>query len=576
MAYMNTSANQLRRLRAEVKVGMRSEVKGGAGSETKVGTRQQDTAAECYIEKETTNPNGRGGAKRKEKEPPGGMKGKEPPGGRKGKEPPGERKKERTDPVPSALGGTEVTKGSEHQKRQRLLEGVGRVRTAQDGSREERKDGGGGGGGGPTKEASRMKAVELVRKKLARGAALERQGEGSAALERSRSPQGEGMDVSSHGGASLGKSKLLDRPVKRPKLAKDSKLITPELQTSSPDDDASIAEHPHYHPRGASPVDKDIVITTSSNPSSTTISPSQFYSKPVKASHTTTTTALENHQLKRKNSVGNHSNSSRGSSSDLSGGSGDLSAKQQQASMAADMAADMAELFGTSDSEQEVWEPPDVSFETALTINDSCAKKSQRPSGKAALQGKSKEKQDRGGATPHVPHLPAPPVPDHTHQDKGHLTDVQIVATSQQAKAASVLTESFSLAPPPGGLINLTELASRYKGAGSQAQDGLKSLKKVRRKAITPAKPLPPPPTYTILKKKTDFVVTGKRPCKVISVTYSFTGPIFYDYMKTYLLTEEQLVTNGYPRPTAQEGTVSIVRRELDSATTIQPVGPNG
>lgn len=58
-------------------------------------------------------------------------------------------------------------------------------------------------------------------------------------------------------------------------------------------------------------------------------------------------------------------------------------------------------------------------------------------------------------------------------------------------------------------------------------------------------------------------------------VTCSLTGPIFYDYMKTYLLNEEQLVANGYPRATAQEGTASI-RREIDAAPVIQPVGPNG
>ena len=45
--------------------------------------------------------------------------------------------------------------------------------------------------------------------------------------------------------------------------------------------------------------------------------------------------------------------------------------------------------------------------------------------------------------------------------------------------------------------------------------------------------------------------------------------------MHSYLLTEEQLVENGYPRPTGDPGVASIVRKP-DDVSDIKPVGPNG
>ena len=45
--------------------------------------------------------------------------------------------------------------------------------------------------------------------------------------------------------------------------------------------------------------------------------------------------------------------------------------------------------------------------------------------------------------------------------------------------------------------------------------------------------------------------------------------------MHSYLLTEEQLVENGYPRPTGDSGVASIVRKP-DDVSDIKPVGPNG
>ena len=45
--------------------------------------------------------------------------------------------------------------------------------------------------------------------------------------------------------------------------------------------------------------------------------------------------------------------------------------------------------------------------------------------------------------------------------------------------------------------------------------------------------------------------------------------------MHSYLLTEEQLVENGYPRPTNDPGVASIVRKS-DDVSDIKPVGPHG
>ena len=45
--------------------------------------------------------------------------------------------------------------------------------------------------------------------------------------------------------------------------------------------------------------------------------------------------------------------------------------------------------------------------------------------------------------------------------------------------------------------------------------------------------------------------------------------------MHSYLLTETQLVENGYPRPTNEPGVASIMRKP-DEVNDIKAVGPNG
>ena len=64
--------------------------------------------------------------------------------------------------------------------------------------------------------------------------------------------------------------------------------------------------------------------------------------------------------------------------------------------------------------------------------------------------------------------------------------------------------------------------------------------------------PPPPPPPYLSL----------------------YVAPLFYNHMKSYLLTEDQLRDNGYPRSTSRQGEASI-QRELAQSDQIHPVGPN-
>ena len=45
--------------------------------------------------------------------------------------------------------------------------------------------------------------------------------------------------------------------------------------------------------------------------------------------------------------------------------------------------------------------------------------------------------------------------------------------------------------------------------------------------------------------------------------------------MHSYLLTEEQLVENGYPRPTGDPRVASIVRKPGD-VSDIKPIGSDG
>ena len=325
--------------------------------------------------------------------------------------------------------------------------------------------------------------------------------------ERGKPSQVEGgVDVRGVGAkVSLDKpqvSKLPDRPAKKLKLDKDPPSRAPPSKNHpprdppprakdppmlsdlrrSPDDDCFVTDHTHPSSGakdGAPPT------TSKSSLATPTISTSQFYSRPTPDANSTT--SAKGHMMGR-NYVRNHSNSSsssRESSGDPSGGSGDLSRRQQQASMA----ADMAELFGTSDTDQEeVWAPPEVSFEVALMGTDSCVKKGVKTS--------------KGTSTVQADSAPlAPPTPlSHDHKEQVASSP----AHPQRGSSKAVEPLPSTLAPPPGGLINLTELASRHKALHPEP------AKKPKKRAITPAKPLPPPPTYTILKKKTDFVLTGK------------------------------------------------------------------
>ena len=59
--------------------------------------------------------------------------------------------------------------------------------------------------------------------------------------------------------------------------------------------------------------------------------------------------------------------------------------------------------------------------------------------------------------------------------------------------------------------------------------------------------------------------------------THTHTAPLFYSHMKTYLLSEDQLRDNGYPRPTSRLGEATIHRGEASTsqANEIRTVGPN-
>ena len=594
MAYLNSGANQLRRLRAEVKLGAR-----GQGSDEAV----DDGAGE----EETKDP---GSARRKEMDV-----------GRRGRK-----------------EGAAPTREPQRTRKSLGSQEGARVRTAQESSRE---------GGEVQKKASlgttRMQGVESSRKKISPETASQKEGPKGVSTELvgKRASHVSGKDA--HSRASCEKtSQLLDRPVKKPKLDTESMPLSSSVRSASPTEDSLVADSAHYltgpnnaptskptatispapkptatisrtskpavmvspapkraatispAPKRAattSPTSKPAVAASpapkpaaSASPApkpaatvshvprpAATISANQFYSKSSADRHTTTTPARE--EVKERNNVRHHSHSSSDSSSgkrssdDPSGKSVDLSWSQQQVSMA----AEMAELFGTSDSEQEeVWEQPEGSFETALTSVDLTSKRSRQAGGKAPFRGKRCEEQLCSVTPLTSPTMTPEPDPQDGDQE---LSAVRPAATTPQPMAPSKATapQPGGLAPPPGELINLTAMASRYK---SVSEIDSRPIKKGKKRTIAPAKPLPPP-TYTILKKKTEFVLTGEVMLICVVLICSIAGPIFYDYMKAYLLNEEQLVANGYPRATAQEGTASM-RREIDASSTIQPVGPNG
>ena len=57
--------------------------------------------------------------------------------------------------------------------------------------------------------------------------------------------------------------------------------------------------------------------------------------------------------------------------------------------------------------------------------------------------------------------------------------------------------------------------------------------------------------------------------------THVHTAPLFYSHMQNYVLTEEQLRENGYPRPTGQAGQATIHRDSQQAVGEIRAVGPN-
>ena len=61
----------------------------------------------------------------------------------------------------------------------------------------------------------------------------------------------------------------------------------------------------------------------------------------------------------------------------------------------------------------------------------------------------------------------------------------------------------------------------------------------------------------------------------IVFCVVTITDEIFIQYMHSYLLTEEQLVENGYPRPTGDPGVASIVRKP-DDDSHIREVGSEG
>ena len=57
----------------------------------------------------------------------------------------------------------------------------------------------------------------------------------------------------------------------------------------------------------------------------------------------------------------------------------------------------------------------------------------------------------------------------------------------------------------------------------------------------------------------------------------NYSADVFYHSLLNYALSEEQLVANGYPRPTNEMGVASINMEGRDSSTPLpEPVGENG
>ena len=159
--------------------------------------------------------------------------------------------------------------------------------------------------------------------------------------------------------------------------------------------------------------------------------------------------------------------------------------------------------------------------------------------------------------------------------------------------------------PPPGPLINLTKVAAQHSGkktshvssSRKRPSGGDESKPHTHphpKRAVVPSAENTPKASFTIFKKK-EVVLTGTYHHKFYVLQFamvlvdclallyslnpavlSIAAPLFYSQMSTHVLTEEQLVENRYPRPTAEEGVAVIHWREGDVPPEIQPVGPNG
>lgn len=58
--------------------------------------------------------------------------------------------------------------------------------------------------------------------------------------------------------------------------------------------------------------------------------------------------------------------------------------------------------------------------------------------------------------------------------------------------------------------------------------------------------------------------------------SFFFIAKVFYSKLQKYLLSEEQLVDNGYPRPTSETNVVSIKRDTIIEPVPMDSLGSNG
>uniref|UniRef100_A0A1X7UNJ8 C3H1-type domain-containing protein n=2 Tax=Amphimedon queenslandica TaxID=400682 RepID=A0A1X7UNJ8_AMPQE len=130
--------------------------------------------------------------------------------------------------------------------------------------------------------------------------------------------------------------------------------------------------------------------------------------------------------------------------------------------------------------------------------------------------------------------------------------------------SAPAATSRESLFQPvsPSSLINLTALAavsSAAANASCKRKINIDSGKPVARKfELVPPKPRPLPSYSIIVKKEPEFNID-----------------VFYNQLLEYSLSEEQLISNGYPRPTGDVGVASL-KIEGNARSQIEPVGQNG